>query len=104
MGKGYNKWFDALTIGHFLLYLVIGVVYPGRYWFALLLGVLWEILEYAVTSSPRMRPLLERYHVVPRRVWDENAFNKNRFWDIVANMLGYWAGSSVPARYFHVAR
>ena len=59
------------------------------YVFAFCLGVLWELLEYIITSTSYTRNLIIKYWPVPMEIWDERLINVNRFSDLVFNMIGY---------------
>ena len=90
---GYNKIFDFLSVCHFFFYYVFGLFVKNNYILAFILGILWEILEYILTSQEFSRKLLIKYWIVPKRIWDEDAFNRNRISDIIFNMLGYHFGN-----------
>ena len=90
---GYNKRFDLLTIVHFNTFFILGCFCKNQYLFAFTLGILWEIVEYSITQNPWTRNLLIKYWVVPQHIWDEDLFNKNRFYDLAVNMLGYYVSN-----------
>tara|TARA_B100001059_G_C17650178_1_gene484003 strand:- start:235 stop:510 length:276 start_codon:yes stop_codon:yes gene_type:complete len=85
----YEKVFDFLSIVHLINFYLIGLVVKKSYVFAFCLGVLWELLEYIITSTSYTRNLLIKYWPVPMEIWDERLINVNRFSDLVFNMIGY---------------
>ena len=89
----YNKKFDLLSVGHFIFFFIIGKICKNQYQFAFILGILWELFEYTITSNPCTRKLLAKYHFVPQSIWDEDLFNQNRVYDMIFNMLGYYISS-----------
>jgi hypothetical protein len=89
----YNKFFDFLSIIHFFWFYLLGKIIKNNYLFAFILGIIWEILEYFITKYPFTRNLLIKYWLIPKKIWDEDAFNINRVSDILFNMLGYHFGT-----------
>ena len=89
----YNKFFDFLSIIHFFWFYLLGKIIKSNYLFAFILGIIWEILEYFITKYPFTRNLLIKYWLIPKKIWDEDAFNINRVSDILFNMLGYHFGN-----------
>jgi len=90
----YNKLFDFLSIVHFFWFYLLGLFLKNNYLTAFAIGVLWEVFEYYITVKNEItRNLLINYWPVPQRIWDEEAFNKNRFSDLIFNMLGYHFGN-----------
>ena len=85
----YQRPFDFLSVVHFLSFYLLGLVIKKSYVLAFCLGVIWELLEYVITSKSYSRKLLIKYWPVPREIWDERLLNINRFTDILFNMLGY---------------
>lgn len=89
----HNKIIDFLSITHFLFFYVLGIYVKNNYKFAFILGILWEFLEFFLTSNKFTKNLLINYWIVPQRIWDEDAFNINRISDICFNILGYHFGN-----------
>lgn len=89
----YNKFFDFLSIIHFFWFYLLGKIIKNNYLFAFILGIIWEILEYFITKYPFTRNLLIKYWLIPKKIWDEDAFNINRVSDILFNILGYHFGN-----------
>ena len=88
-----NKIIDLLSVGHFYFYYIIGLYVKNNYFFAFILGIIWEIFEYNVTSNKFTKNLLIKYWPIPQKTWDEEAYNINRITDIIFNMLGYHYGN-----------
>jgi hypothetical protein len=85
---------DILSLIHFIQYIVFGIFLKDNYILALLIGILWEIYEYFVTTHPYTKQLLIRYWPIPQRYWDERNIN-NKYADIMINMLGYYIGNQI---------
>ena len=99
---GYNKLIDYLSIINFFVYYLFGIIVKRKYLLALLLGIVWEILEYIITKNSITRHLLIKYWPVPKQIWDEDAFNINRVSDIIFNMLGYHFGNKRLFKYIFI--
>ena len=83
---------DALSIVHFIYYLVYGLYFKNKYLLAFLLGLLWEIFEYVISTNNYTKELLIKYWPIPQKYWEEkNIFNK--VFDLMFNMLGYHLGN-----------
>ena len=89
----YNKIFDINTIIHFFINYILGLYIKKSYVFVFILGIVWEIVEYIITKHPITRKLLIKYWYLPKSMWDEDLWNKNRISDLVFNMLGYHFGN-----------
>ena len=85
---------DPLSLGHFGIYMLLGMVIKNRYGLALMLGILWELFEYIVTTHPLTQQLLITYWPIPQKYWEEKNI-LNRFSDIMFNMAGYFVGNRV---------
>lgn len=86
--------FDEMSIMHFTNYVTLGLFIKNKYFFALFVGIIWEISEYSMTNNKRIEELLIKYWPVPKRLWEEKNFF-NRVADLCCNMLGYYVGSSL---------
>ena len=45
---------DLFTFNHFILWLVIGYIYPNKYYLALFLGILWEVFERFIVYNKKL--------------------------------------------------
>ena len=90
--------FDEMSIMHFTNYVALGLFIKNKYFFAFLIGIIWEIFEYNVTNNKYLENLLVEYWPIPKRLWEEkNIFN--RIVDLICNMLGYYVGSSLHLKF-----
>jgi len=48
----YNMYFDGWGISHFVLFFVLGYLYPSKIIFIWVLGTIWELLEYSIKDKP----------------------------------------------------
>lgn len=48
----FDKYLDGWGILHFFLFMCLGYLYPAKYIFIWVLGVAWELLEYAFKDKP----------------------------------------------------
>ncbi len=95
--------FDEMTIMHFTNYVTLGLFIKDQYFFALVVGIVWEIFEYSTTNNEHIERLLVKYWPVPKRLWEEKNFI-NRAIDLCSNMLGYYVGSMLHSKvhkFFH---
>ena len=74
--------------------MLLGMVIKNRYGLALMLGILWELFEYIITTHPLTQQLLITYWPIPQKYWEEKNI-LNRFSDIMFNMAGYFVGNRV---------
>jgi hypothetical protein len=77
----------------FILWLVIGYIYPNKYYLALFLSILWEVFERFIVYNKKLYNFVKTYWPVPERYWNE--INNNSYIDIVVNMIGYYIGSKI---------
>ena len=91
---------------HFLLYLIIGLLWPANWELWLLIGILWEILEWAYGKySAKNNP---DQKINARVDQDGNVTYREGWWagngkDLVANVLGLFTGVFL-ARVFYPER
>ena len=93
-----SKTLDVFTFNHILLWVIIGFIYPKKYYLALFLGILWELFERFIVYEKNLYYLVKTYWPVPEKYWNET--NKNSIIDICVNMVGYYVGSYIRASYF----
>ena len=87
------QYINIFTFVHFILWVMIGILYPNRYGIAVTLSFLWEIIEGYMVTHSTMYPLLQQYWIIPEKYWNEGIGNK--LTDIIANLCGYSLASSV---------
>ena len=84
---------DIFTLNHIILWIIIGYIYPNKYYLALFLGILWELFERFIIYNKPLYFFVKKYWPVPEKYWNE--INKNSFIDIFVNMIGYYIGSNI---------
>ena len=84
---------DLLSIGHFLLYFLIGLYWKHKYAAILVVSIIWELFEKIIVSYEFTRSLVEDYWFIPIRYIDDTL--DHSITDIVINMIGYTIGSSL---------
>ena len=89
-----NKAFDLMSIIHFLVFIIFGLIFKNEYNTALLIGVLWEIIEYYITNEEYTKKLLKKYWPISSYYWNEKNIS-NKIFDIVFNMSGYYIGNNL---------
>lgn len=82
-----TEYVNIFTFVHFLLWFIIGILFPNRLGLALVLSVLWEFVEGYVVQHPTLYPLFQQYWFIPEKYWNEGIGNK--ITDIIANLIGY---------------
>lgn len=82
---------DKVSTIHFLNFFIIGLLFPNNYLGALVLGVLWELIETIAVDQPLSRDILVNSLNQLQSLWDET--NLNKLGDLFINMLGYTVGS-----------
>ena len=88
----YHGNLDLLSIVHFIIYFVVGLLWPNNYALFLFLGILWEIIEKAMIENEYIKSLLVRYWPIPERYINDTL--EHSITDICINMIGYTIGSS----------
>ena len=97
-----NKAFDLMSIIHFLVFIIFGLIFKNEYNTALLIGVLWEIIEYYILfiikynkfNEEYTKKLLKKYWPISSYYWNEKNIS-NKIFDIVFNMSGYYIGNNL---------
>jgi hypothetical protein len=69
------------------------IIYPDRYIHAIFVGILWEIFEAGIVHIKPLYELTKKYWIIPERYWNET--NKNKFFDLIVNMIGYFIGGKI---------
>lgn len=87
------QYINTFSLVHFTLWAMIGLSVPNQYGLAVLLSVLWEVVEGYSAHHPTIHALLEKYWVIPEKYWNEGLGNK--IMDVVANLAGYYWASRI---------
>ena len=87
------QYINIFTFVHFILWFMIGIVFPNQYGLVVLLSILWEILEGYSAQHPILHSLLEKHWIIPEKYWNEGMGNK--ITDIFANLAGYYTASNI---------
>lgn len=74
-----NPRITGWSISHFLFYLIIGFILPNFYWI-LLAGVLWEIIEYMMGVIMK-----------DKNYWTSGGIS-GQITDLIMNVLGFIVG------------
>ena len=89
---------DKASPIHFLNFFILGLLFPNNYLGALVLGVLWELVETIAVDQPLSREILVDSLQQFQSLWDET--NLNKLGDLFINILGYslgsWSRNKVP--------
>ena len=48
----FRTEFYGFQYSHFLLFTLLGALFPRQFWFWITLGVAWEVFEYWLSSRP----------------------------------------------------
>ena len=83
---------DILTLSHFINYFIAGLYFKDRYCLVLVIGVLWEVLEYYIVHNSYTRKLILKYWPIPIRKWEDKW---NKLFDLISNMIGYYVGNNI---------
>lgn len=78
----FNNKMSGWLISHFILYLIIGFMCPNQFLLFLILGTIWETLEYIVVT------------LTGEKFWTNNSISF-QYGDIIANSLGYILGACI---------
>ena len=77
---------DELSISHFIIYYIIGKIYPNNYKHIIILSISWEIIEQYVAT--RFGKELSKYWIIPLEKWNDSFLHAVT--DIIFNLLGYY--------------
>jgi len=84
---------DILSISHFIIYFVIGLFLKNKYLLVLLVGILFEIFEYYISTNETIKTLLIEYWFIPEIYWNDTL--EHKIVDIIINMIGYYIGNKI---------
>jgi hypothetical protein len=87
------EYINLFTLTHFILWFMIGIMYPSYYKLAFLLSIIWELAEEYFVQTPSLYLFLKKNWFVPEKYWNEGIGNK--LIDIVTNMAAYYIGSNI---------
>lgn len=54
-----EKCCSLWPLTHFVLFFVIGMVYPNCFWYAMAAGIIWELIEGMTPALPVVGPLAD---------------------------------------------
>jgi len=91
----HNNGYDLMSINHFSIYAVIGLLVPYNYVLCIVLSVLWEVFEYGLVRNDGAYQRTKKKWPVPEYYWNDSKWN--RMGDFVFNILGYTVGSYVQS-------
>lgn len=87
-----NGW----SISHYVLFTIVGYNFPKSFFFAMFMGVLWEIIEHMIGT---FKPSILKYTNCNRKSTKESSSDTaGKYWwygkkeDIVVNFLGFITG------------
>lgn len=83
---------DGWSMTHFVLFLFLGYLFPGNFLFVLILGSLWELLEYWVGKNNKK--------IMNGVICNLQKLNQEEWWyakisDLFINLLGYVIGAYI---------
>lgn len=84
---------DILSLGHFLLWYIVGIYYKNKYIEVLFLGIMWEIFEYIISNNNEIKKIIIDNWIIPEKYWNDTLSHK--IVDITFNMIGYYYGNKV---------
>lgn len=95
----YN--FDGWGFTHFILFFILGYLYPGHFWFFFLIGLGWEIFEEI--GAPKQGKLISNCKPCATNFYCDNIFQKLNLhaeWeDVFTNSFGYIVGQYIRQIY-----
>jgi hypothetical protein len=50
----FRTEFYGFQYSHFILFTLLGALFPKQFWFWITLGVAWEVFEYWLSSNPQL--------------------------------------------------
>lgn len=75
-----NYEISGWRLSHVITYFIIGLICPNQFLLFLLIGIIWEIIEYMF------------FYFSNNKFWTNNT-NKFQYKDIIANTIGYIFGA-----------
>lgn len=102
-----DSYLDGWGVSHFLFYFVLTLIFPARWLFIFVIGVMWELLEYTFMSMEFMKCKIRdieimkiEEHFKSEVVVDDDRGGSGLWWkgrwqDIVMNSLGITLALSI---------
>jgi hypothetical protein len=86
----WNKFLDGWGVSHFFFYGLLGYLFPRRWVFIIVCGIIWELVEHVFGAHPLIRSYMAECNYL-------NTDGSVRWWygrweDIVMNTLGMILG------------
>ena len=95
----------GIQVNHFIVYFLLGFLYPNYFYFWQIMGLLWELIEFLPNNYPNIfEPIIggcidinqqNKYYVNIIDKWIYRS--KTNFWhpklsDIILNIIGFYLG------------
>jgi len=74
-------------------FIILGILFPNNYIGALILAILWELLEECFTKRELSIDVLTQHFNDYQHLWQDN--KKNKVMDLFISMVGYYVGTRV---------
>lgn len=84
----WNNFFDGWGIAHFLFYGLLGYLFPSRWIFITLLGIVWELIEMTFKEHPFYLSKCAAYATTDK----PGGWWYGRWEDIIMNTAGMLTG------------
>lgn len=81
--KLLNNYLDGWALSHFMLFFILTYIYPSEWKFLIIVGIIWEIIEYILS--------IKKYHHIFNYIYNykyDAVFWYARYEDIIMNILG----------------
>ena len=95
----YNKQNNLILNGwatsHFILYLIVGYLYPNEYLYVFSLGIIWEIYEYLFAKDKIFISNIYKFLCGEKDGIMQMVYNK---YDPLINLVGYIIGNFLSKR------
>ena len=85
---------DLYSIIHFVNFFILGLFVKNKFEIAFVIGIMWEVIEYYITTIKYTSNLIKKYWPIPKKYWDESNC-LNPVFDIFFNMFGYYLGNKI---------
>ena len=86
-----NQLLDVASFAHVINFMILGLLFPGNYIGAFILGIVWELFEECITRKEFTKDLLIQYFKDFQDLWSET--KRNKLIDLALNMGGYYLGN-----------
>lgn len=108
LGFKFNKFIDGWVISHFLVFLLIGYLFPETFYLTMALGILWEVFEWwvGITKPAFLKDIGNCRHSITnsnerKSLRSKSKTGKTTYWwygqyeDIIADFLGFMVGKYI---------